>query len=221
MLPACSRARLAEAVRPLGLAPAQFMVLLELWRDEEGLTQKDLVGRLDVEQATMAATLARMERSGLIERRPDQADARARRIQLTARARALQEPALVAAKSVNARALAGFSEEEREVFTTGMRRIVGALARRRARLDQLLIEEGRAAIAPIGHQRIARDGADFRPAQAIVEPARGSSLVGVEHEEVAPERQHGRLGRASAPRRSPRRRARGCTSTLAISARCG
>jgi len=119
---------LAEAVRPLGLAPAQFMVLLELWRDE-GLTQKDLVGRLDVEQATMAATLARMERDGLIERRPDQADARARRIQLTARARALQESALAAAKGVNARALAGFSEDEREVLLSGLRRIVGALSR--------------------------------------------------------------------------------------------
>lgn len=119
---------LAEAVRPLGLAPAQFMVLLELWR-EEGLTQKDLVGRLDVEQATMAATLARMERDGLIERRPDQADARARRIQLTAQARALQEPALATAKGVNARALAGFSEDEREVLLSGLRRIVGALSR--------------------------------------------------------------------------------------------
>lgn len=119
---------LAEAVRPLGLAPAQFMVLLELWR-EEGLTQKDLVGRLDVEQATIAATLARMERDVLIERKPDQADARARRIQLTARARALQEPALAAAKSVNARALAGFSEAEREALLAGLRRIVGALSR--------------------------------------------------------------------------------------------
>lgn len=119
---------LAEAVRPLGLAPAQFMVLLELWR-EEGLTQKDLVVRLDVEQATMAATLARMERDGLIERRPDQADARARRIQLTAQARALQQPALAAAKGVNARALAGFSEDEREVLLSGLRRIVGALSR--------------------------------------------------------------------------------------------
>lgn len=118
---------LAEAVRPLGLAPAQFMVLLELWR-EEGLTQKDLVGRLDVEQATMAATLSRMERDGLIERRPDQADARARRIQLTARARALQEPALSAAKGVNARALAEFSEGERQALLSGLRRIVGALS---------------------------------------------------------------------------------------------
>lgn len=119
---------LAEAVRPFGLAPAQFMVLLELWR-EEALTQKDLVGRLDVEQATMAATLARMERDGLIERRPDQADARARRIKLTPRARALQEPALAAAKGVNARALADFSDAEREVLLSGLRRIVGALSR--------------------------------------------------------------------------------------------
>lgn len=119
---------LSEAVRPLGLAPAQFMVLLELWR-EDGLTQKDLVGRLDVEQATMAATLARMERDGLIARRPDQADARARRIQLTARAKTLQEPALAAAKGVNARALASFSEAEREVLLSGLRRIVGSLSR--------------------------------------------------------------------------------------------
>jgi DNA-binding MarR family transcriptional regulator len=125
---------LAEAVRPLGLAPAQFMTLLELWR-QDGLTQKDLVARLDVEQATMAATLARMERDGLIERRPDQSDARARRIQLTARARSLEEPALAAARSVNARALAGFSEAERDAFLAGLRRVVGALSRT-AELDQ-------------------------------------------------------------------------------------
>lgn len=119
---------LAEAIRPLGLAPAQFMVLLELWR-EEGLTQKDLVRRLDVEQATMAATLSRMERDGLIERRPDQADGRARRIQLTSRARSLEGPALAAAKAVNARALAGFTEAEREALLSALRRIVGALSR--------------------------------------------------------------------------------------------
>ncbi|KAB2858302.1 MAG: MarR family transcriptional regulator, partial [Bauldia sp.] len=33
---------LAEGIRPLGLAPGQFMVLLELWR-EEGQTQRQLV----------------------------------------------------------------------------------------------------------------------------------------------------------------------------------
>ena len=55
---------LAERIRPLGLAPGQFMTLIELWR-EDGLTQRDLVARLDVEQATMANTLKRMERDGI------------------------------------------------------------------------------------------------------------------------------------------------------------
>ena len=36
---------LRDQVAPLGLAPAQFMVLLELW-DEDGLTQKQLFERL-------------------------------------------------------------------------------------------------------------------------------------------------------------------------------
>ena len=60
---------LAREIKPLGLAPGQFMVLLELWR-EDGLTQRDLVGRLDVEQATLANTLSRMERDGLVRRAP-------------------------------------------------------------------------------------------------------------------------------------------------------
>jgi len=67
---------LAERINPMGLAPAQFQCLLELWR-EDGLTQRDLVQRLDVEQATMANTLKRMERDGLIERRAHAGDARA------------------------------------------------------------------------------------------------------------------------------------------------
>ncbi|MGO4667467.1 MarR family winged helix-turn-helix transcriptional regulator [Bosea sp. 2RAB26] len=125
---------LAESIRPLGLAPAQFMVLLELWR-EDGVTQKHLVERLDVEQATMASTLARMERDGLIERRPDAADARARIIHLTGRARELEHTALAEARQVNRRALAGFPEEEAEQLLAGMRRIISSLSDKPAKPD--------------------------------------------------------------------------------------
>ncbi|AOO80521.1 MarR family winged helix-turn-helix transcriptional regulator [Bosea vaviloviae] len=118
---------LADAIRPLGLAPAQFMVLLELWR-EDGVTQKDLVQRLDVEQATMASTLARMERDRLIERRPDPLDARARTIHLTAHARALEVAAVGKARQINRQALAGFSDDERERMLDGMASIIAALS---------------------------------------------------------------------------------------------
>jgi len=114
---------LGERINPLGLSPGQFPILLELWR-EEGLTQRDLVERLDVEQATIANTLARMERDGLIVRRPHPEDGRAQSIRLTAKARALEGPATAAANEVNRRSLAGLSKNEREAFLASMRTVV-------------------------------------------------------------------------------------------------
>jgi DNA-binding MarR family transcriptional regulator len=119
---------LQRRVAPLGLAPAQFMVLLELWQDE-GLTQRDLVERLDVEQATMANTLARMERDGLITRRPSEADRRARVIGITPKARDMRETAIAAAERQNRAALAALSEAERAELIRLMRKVIETMKR--------------------------------------------------------------------------------------------
>lgn len=123
-------AGLARRIRPLGLAPAQFMVLLELWEDE-GLSQAELVARLDVEQATMANTLARMARDGLIRRVPSPRDGRVRLAFPTERAHALRGPAIAAAQGQNDAALADLSERERADFITAMRKVVRAMHRQR------------------------------------------------------------------------------------------
>jgi len=117
---------LQQRIRPLGLAPAQFMTLLALW-DEDGLSQSELVRRLDVEQATMANTLARMERDGLIERRSNPSDGRSQSIHLTRVAAELQGPATEAARAQNGAALANFSDEEKEQFLALMRRAIAAM----------------------------------------------------------------------------------------------
>lgn len=114
-------------IRPLGIAPAQFMTLLELW-EGDGLTQRDLVRRLDVEQATMANTLGRMERDGLIVRRANPSDARSQTIHLTRKALALREPAISAAMDVNAAALADLSDDDRARFLAMMRQAIAALS---------------------------------------------------------------------------------------------
>lgn len=114
---------LAARIRPLGLSIGTFPALLELW-EEDGLTQKQLVERLDIEQATMANTLARMERDGLIRRLRDDADGRVQRVWLTEHARALRIPAIEAALAENAEALAGLSEDERRQFIALMRRVI-------------------------------------------------------------------------------------------------
>jgi DNA-binding MarR family transcriptional regulator len=114
---------LAERIRPIGLAPGQFMLLLELWR-EDGLTQRDLVERLDVEQATVANTLARMERDGLIVRRALAGDGRAQSIHVTPKARALEAPATASAQAVNRRYLAALTPREREQFLHLMGKVI-------------------------------------------------------------------------------------------------
>lgn len=119
-------AALTERIKPLGLSTGQFPILLELWR-EEGLTQKQLVERLDLEQATIANTLTRMERDGLIQRKPHPQDGRAQCIHLTKKARALETPALEAAQAVNTIALASLPPVAQKAFIRTMGHMIEAL----------------------------------------------------------------------------------------------
>lgn len=107
----------------LGFLPGQFPVLLELWR-EDGPTQRQLLDRLDVEQATLANTISRMERDGLVERRPHPEDRRAQTIHLTDMGRALEQPAIEAALAADDTLFSGFRRFERELMIEYMRRII-------------------------------------------------------------------------------------------------
>jgi DNA-binding MarR family transcriptional regulator len=120
---------LTQAIQPLGITPAQFVTLLELWRGD-GLTQRDLVERLNIEQATMAGTLNRMERDGLITREPHPNDSRAQSIFLTERGRELQGPAQQVATEVNRMALATLTPDEQEELLALMHRVLERLRRR-------------------------------------------------------------------------------------------
>lgn len=114
---------LAQRLQPLGLATAQFAVLLELW-DSDFATQKELVERLDLEQATVGNTLNRMERDGLILRKPHPQDGRSQIICLTAKARRLEVEATQHARSVNSEALATLTDAEREQLMELMRKVL-------------------------------------------------------------------------------------------------
>ncbi|MHA7776202.1 MarR family winged helix-turn-helix transcriptional regulator [Roseibium sp. M-1] len=117
---------LHHRIRPLGLSPGQFPALVALWA-QEGRTQKELVELLDVEQATLANTLARMERDGLIVRRASEEDGRVQEIFLTEKARALEEAAIASALAQNAEALRGFTPDETKLFLEFMRRTIAAM----------------------------------------------------------------------------------------------
>ncbi len=117
---------LRNRIAPLGIVPGQFPALLALW-EKDGVTQKELLATLDIEQATLANTLTRMERDGLITRKEHPADARARTIHLTERGRFIRDSAYQAATQINQEALAGLSEAETKAFLDSLRRVIGRI----------------------------------------------------------------------------------------------
>lgn len=122
--------RLANALRdgllPLGLLPAQFTALAEIGA-AEGLTQKQLVERLGLEQPGVARTLSGLEAMGWIERRGG--NGRSPGLFLTARARETLPRALRVAAEVDRRVLAGCGRSERALLLDQLAELAAAKPR--------------------------------------------------------------------------------------------
>lgn len=122
---------LRDRIAPYGVVPGQFAQLLVLY-GSDGLTQTDLCARVQIEQPTMARTLARMERDGLITRTPDPVDQRRSRVWLTAHARRLEPDLVAAARAVNAEATRGLTRDQIAAFRTVLGAAIANLEAARA-----------------------------------------------------------------------------------------
>lgn len=119
---AFSRA-LHKEINGYGVMPGQFPVLLALYQ-HKSMSQQELCELVRIEQPTMANTLKRMERDGLIERTPAADDRRRSVIRLTPRAWELQENLYACARGINERASAGMSTEDKAQGMRLLRRLV-------------------------------------------------------------------------------------------------
>ncbi len=79
---------------------------------EEGVSQAQLAGVLCLDASTVTKMLLRLERDGVVERRPDADAARVSRVYLTPHGRALVEPVLDVWRQMEARITQGMSEAE-------------------------------------------------------------------------------------------------------------
>jgi len=91
------------------------------------MSQAALARWASVEQPTMANTLKRMERDGLIARSPDPADRRSALISLTRLGRQRANEALASAQEVNQLALSRLKTSERESFVAMLRGVIATL----------------------------------------------------------------------------------------------
>lgn len=106
------RAALFDAMlKPHGITISQAWVLAHLWR-ENGLSQSDIAGRMDVAVVTASKLIDRLEDHRFVERHVDPADRRSNRIYATETGMALVKVLTKIVKYVDSVANDGIAEDE-------------------------------------------------------------------------------------------------------------
>ena len=108
-----------QQARQFGMTRAQWAVLARL-EYAEGLKQAELADMLDLQPITLTRLVDRLCTSGLIERRADPDDRRAKRLYLTARARPLMNRLADLGEDMMATVLEGFDAAKIEQMTTNL-----------------------------------------------------------------------------------------------------
>lgn len=111
---------------PAGLSVAQLAPLLIL-AEQGPLLQRDLVRQSPNGQPAMVATLSRLERAGLVARRPHEDDGRASLVELTVAGREAERSGRSALTFGNEKAFADFSPDERAMAIALLRRMAANL----------------------------------------------------------------------------------------------
>jgi len=115
-----------QRARQFGMTRAQWAVLARL-ESNEGLKQSELAEMLDLQPITLTRLVDRLCANGLIERRADPDDRRAKRLYLTPQARPLMDRLAELGQDMMGAVLEGF-----DVAT--IERMIGELARTRDNL---------------------------------------------------------------------------------------
>jgi DNA-binding MarR family transcriptional regulator len=120
------RARMEEVLRPLGVTLHQYTALSILER-REGLSSAQLARRHVVTPQAMHQLIATMERDGLIERRPDEANRRILRAWLTAHGAEVLRASHRVVDDVEGRMLSSLTSDEAVAFGRALERCLDAL----------------------------------------------------------------------------------------------
>lgn len=117
-----------QFMKPLGMTRAQWWVLAHLSR-HDGMMQTQLADVLEVGKASLGDVIEGLENAGWLQRRPDPADRRAKRVYLTKPAQGLIKKMTVMENEFNDQILGEVSAEERETLVHCLLKIKRAIHR--------------------------------------------------------------------------------------------
>jgi len=92
--------------------PGQPPLLFRL-SEEDGQSQKELAKKLRIQPATLTVMLTRMEKTGLVKRRPDERDQRISRVYLTEQGRQAIQAVKDTMQSLEVSSFEDFTTEEK------------------------------------------------------------------------------------------------------------
>ncbi len=111
------------------LTHVQVFVLNQLHK-QDGLTQTELSGRMDIGTVTVSGLVDRLEAKGYVERRADDKDRRAKRVWLTPKVKDIQKQISKSMLHLNEVTLHGMDEADIEQLVATLRKAKSNLQNR-------------------------------------------------------------------------------------------
>ena len=115
-------------MRPFGLTEATWLPLLRLARASAPMRQKELAASLSLDGSSVVRLLDALQAAGLIERREDDGDRRAKAIVLTPLGRETVAKVETVAQQVREDALTGLSDDDLATASRVLDHVCGRLA---------------------------------------------------------------------------------------------
>ncbi|MBV8663793.1 MAG: MarR family transcriptional regulator [Hyphomicrobiales bacterium] len=125
-----------QHMRPFGLTEATWLPLLHLARAVAPMRQKDLAASLSLDGSSVVRLLDALETGGMVERREDGGDRRAKAIVMTELGRETVAKVQSVARQVREEALAGVTDDELATASDVLDRVSRALAQRERDFDE-------------------------------------------------------------------------------------
>jgi len=116
-----------ELRRNAGVTLSQWRVVGSLVL-QPGLTQKEIADKMGIEGATLVPVIDKMEKDGLLKRKPDLTDRRANRIYLTSKADSLWESMTECALKIRRSSTKNISDGDIQITLDTLRKISKNLA---------------------------------------------------------------------------------------------
>ena len=117
------RAAEYEIKNKLGLTSSQWKVILAL-NLFEGLSQRELADKIYVDSSTLVPVIDKMERNGLIVRKPDPKDRRHNRLFLTKKSESTVDSIIGIITQLRKNLYRGISHDEQEFMRSHLKRII-------------------------------------------------------------------------------------------------